>query len=116
MSTGKLAAVALAAGAIAAGFFYPPVRLFAEKAVGRGTGCPLGQALEADRNIKRQIRINGEIVRASRLLEKDPACGRGTRRRAGSAWRPRTATCGRMYCSSGKGPVMRSGSRPPRTD
>ena len=73
MSTGKLAAVALAAGLIAAGFFYPPARLLAEKAVGRGTGCPLGQALEADRNIKRQIEINGQIVRASRLLEKDPA-------------------------------------------
>jgi FkbM family methyltransferase len=61
------------AGGIAAGYFYPPVRLFAEKAVGRGTGCPLGQALDADRNIKLQIRLNGEIVRASQLLEKDPA-------------------------------------------
>ena len=73
MSAGKLVTVAVVAGGIAAGYFYPPVRLFAEKAVGRGTGCPLGQALDADRNIKLQIRLNGEIVRASRLLEKDPA-------------------------------------------
>ena len=73
MSAGKLVTVSVVAGGIAAGYFYPPVRLFAEKAVGRGAGCPLGQALDADRNIKLQIQIHGEILRGSRLLEKDPA-------------------------------------------
>jgi hypothetical protein len=42
MSTGRLAALAPAAGVTVAGYVYPPVRLFAEKAVGRGTGCPMG--------------------------------------------------------------------------
>jgi FkbM family methyltransferase len=88
MSAGKLLVAAAVAAAVAAGYFYPPIRLFAEKAVGRGTGCPLGQALEADRNIKLQARIAGEILRGSRLLESDPAGYRLFQTPKGRWWVP----------------------------
>ena len=61
----------LLAGAI--GYFYPPARLLALKAAGRASHCPLPNALEAERNRKEQIRYSDEILRASRVVEKDPA-------------------------------------------
>ncbi len=65
-------AVGIAAG-IAAGYLYPPLRLLALKAVGRSPVCPLRNALQADRNLQTQIRDHNRIVRASRVVEKDPA-------------------------------------------
>lgn len=61
-----LAAVGLA-------WVYPPARLFAEKAVGRGTGCPMEKALKAADNLREQIRNKDRILNASKLIEKDPA-------------------------------------------
>ncbi len=65
--------VLLAAVATAAGHFYPPVRLFALKAVGRSPVCPMPNALKAAENLKAQIRYKDEILGASKLIEKDPA-------------------------------------------
>jgi FkbM family methyltransferase len=61
------------AALVAAGYFYPPVRLFGMKAVGRSPVCPLKNALEADRNLQQQIRADNEILRASEVIQKDPA-------------------------------------------
>jgi FkbM family methyltransferase len=59
--------------AIAAGKFYPPARLFAEKAIGRSPVCPFENALQSADNLKLQIRYKDEILAASKLIEKDPA-------------------------------------------
>jgi FkbM family methyltransferase len=63
----------LAAAGIAAGHFYPPVRLFVIKAAGRSPVCPLDNALRADENERLQIRYKDEILSASKLVEKDAA-------------------------------------------
>jgi FkbM family methyltransferase len=57
----------------AAGYFYPPVRLFAMKAVGRSPVCPMKNTLEADHNLQLQIRYSNQILRESKVVEKDPA-------------------------------------------
>ena len=67
-----LPALAIAA-VVAAGYFYPPVRLFAMKVVGRSPVCPMQNALAADRNLQLQIQYHNEILRASKVVEKDPA-------------------------------------------
>jgi FkbM family methyltransferase len=68
-----LAVVALAAAAAGAGHLYPPLRLFAIKTVGRSPVCSMADALKADENLQMQIRYKDEILKASKLLEKDPA-------------------------------------------
>lgn len=65
--------VLLIAAVVAAGYFFPPVRLFAMKAVGRSPVCPMKNALAADRNLQAQIQFSNEILRASKVIEKDPA-------------------------------------------
>ena len=65
--------VVLLAAAVAAGRFYPPFRLLAMKAVGRSPYCPMSHALAADRNFQEQVRLHNEILRASNVVEKDPA-------------------------------------------
>jgi FkbM family methyltransferase len=59
--------------ACVAGYFYAPARLFAMKAVGRSPYCPLANALESQRNFDAQGRYYNEILKGSRLVEKDPA-------------------------------------------
>ncbi|HEY2014325.1 MAG TPA: FkbM family methyltransferase [Bryobacteraceae bacterium] len=61
------------AGVVLAGWLFPPVRLFAMTVVGRSPVCPLRNALAADRNLQLQIRLDNEILRASKVVEKDPA-------------------------------------------
>jgi FkbM family methyltransferase len=61
----------LAGAAVAAGAVYPPVRLFAIKAVGRSPVCPMRNALLADHNLQQQVRHKDEILKGSRLVEKD---------------------------------------------
>src|SRR5881628_2885535 len=51
--------------------FSPPVRLFALKAAGRGPVCPLAHALKADENLQLQIKYKDDLIRGSKLLEKD---------------------------------------------
>lgn len=74
MSARKLAApVLFAAALVATAWFYAPVRLFAMKAVGRGEGCPLKNALSADENLQAQIKYKDQFLLASKVVEKDPA-------------------------------------------
>ena len=62
-----------AAGLAAAGYFYPPGRFLALKALGRSPACPLENALAAGRNLQLQIRYKEQILAGSKLLQKDPA-------------------------------------------
>ena len=73
MKTKTIACVAMLAALVAAGYFYPPVRLFAIKVVGRSPVCPMKNALQADRNLQLQIQIDNQILRSSKIVEKDPA-------------------------------------------
>src|ERR1700720_3695237 len=73
MKTKSILAMLPIAAAVAAGYFFPPVRLFAMKVVGRSPDCPMTNALAADRNLQSQIQWNIEILRASKVVEKDPA-------------------------------------------
>jgi FkbM family methyltransferase len=73
MKTKTILAVLPIAAVIAAGYFFPPVRLFAMKAVGRSPVCPMRNALAADRNLQSQIQSSGDILKGSRVVEKDPA-------------------------------------------
>ena len=41
--------------------------------MGRSPVCPWKNALAADRNLQLQIRYSGDILRASKVVEKDPA-------------------------------------------
>jgi FkbM family methyltransferase len=68
-----VAVAVLAAAGMAAGHFYPPLRLFAIKAAGRSPVCPMASALQAVANERLQIRYKDQILAASKLLEKDPA-------------------------------------------
>jgi FkbM family methyltransferase len=61
------------AALVAAGYFFPPVRLFAMKVVGRSPVCPMPNALAADRNMQDQIRYTIEFQRTGKVVEKDPA-------------------------------------------
>jgi FkbM family methyltransferase len=72
VKTAAALAVVAAAG-MAAGHFYPPLRLFAIKAAGRSPVCPMDSALKAVDNERLQMRYKDEILAASKLLEKDPA-------------------------------------------
>jgi FkbM family methyltransferase len=56
-----------------AGYFYAPARLFAIKAVGRSPYCPMANALESQRNFDAQVKYSNDILKASRVVEKDPA-------------------------------------------
>jgi FkbM family methyltransferase len=63
----------LVAAVTAAGYFLPPVRLFALKASGRSPVCPMQNALAAAGQLKLQIQYKDRILAASRLLTTDPA-------------------------------------------
>jgi FkbM family methyltransferase len=66
--------VALSVAAIAAaGYFFPPVRLFAIKVVGRASVCPMQNTLAADQNFQAQVRDSNAILKASKVVEKDPS-------------------------------------------
>jgi len=54
-------------------WFYPPARLFALAVGGRSPACPLASAVKSDQNLRLQIQYNDEILKASKLLETDPA-------------------------------------------
>ncbi|HEV3202514.1 MAG TPA: FkbM family methyltransferase [Bryobacteraceae bacterium] len=73
MKTKTILGVLPIAAVVAAGYFFPPVRLFGMKIVGRSPYCPMKNALAADRNLQSQIQWNGEILKASKVVEKDPA-------------------------------------------
>jgi len=64
-------AIAVVAGIAAVVTFYPPARLATYVLIGRGTNCPLSQAVKSGQEIKDQIRFKDEILAASKLLESD---------------------------------------------
>ncbi|HLK65980.1 MAG TPA: FkbM family methyltransferase [Bryobacteraceae bacterium] len=88
MKTGTILTVVPIAAVVAAGYFLPPVRLFALKAVGRGPVCPMSNALAADRNLQSQIQRSQEILQNSRVVEKDPAGYHRVETPKGSWWIP----------------------------
>ena len=58
---------------VAAGIWFPAFRFFALKAVGRAPDCPWANAIAVARNQHDQIRYHNEFVRASHVIETDPA-------------------------------------------
>jgi FkbM family methyltransferase len=68
--------------------FYPPARLFALAVAGRSPECPIANALKAAENLRLQIRYNDEIIKASKLLETDPAGYQLWETPAGRFWNP----------------------------
>ncbi len=54
-------------------FFVPSVRLGGLVLVGRGRGCPLSEALKCPANLERQGALKDQIVRDSKLVQKDGA-------------------------------------------
>jgi FkbM family methyltransferase len=69
----KLLLIPVVIALAAAGYFYPPFRFFALKAVGRAPDCPWANTIAVARNQRDQIRYHGEFVRASRVVQTDPA-------------------------------------------
>lgn len=65
-----IAGLAAAAAVVA---LYPPARLGALVLAGRGQGCPFSQAIRSADNLKQQIALKDKILKASRLVETDPA-------------------------------------------
>jgi FkbM family methyltransferase len=51
--------------------FSPPIRLSALVLAGRSPVCPLNKAVHAEENQKRQIEIKDEILKASKVINKD---------------------------------------------
>lgn len=54
-------------------YFYAPARLAALVLIGRSPACPFSNAVRAADELRRQIEIKDEILKASRETEKDPA-------------------------------------------
>ena len=50
---------------------YPPLRLSALVLAGRSPVCPIGKAVHAEENQKRQIQTKDEILKASKLVSSD---------------------------------------------
>lgn len=64
-------AIAVVAVIAAVAALYPPARLATYVLIGRGTNCPIGQAVKSGQEIQDQIRFKDEILAASKLLESD---------------------------------------------
>lgn len=67
----KIAAPLLVVAGVA--WFYPPLRLSALVLMGRGSVCPLARAVESSANLRRQVELKDRILKASRLVNRDPA-------------------------------------------
>jgi FkbM family methyltransferase len=67
----KILALLLAAAAVV--YLYPPIRLAALSVVGRATVCPFSQAIRSAANMSEQVDIHRRIIKASRMIDKDPA-------------------------------------------
>jgi FkbM family methyltransferase len=67
----KLTALLLVVAAVV--YFYPPIRLAALAAAGRAAVCPFSEAVRSAANMSDQIDRHRHIVKASRMLEADPA-------------------------------------------
>ena len=54
-------------------YFYAPARLAALVLIGRSPDCPFSQAVRTAEELRSQVQIKDEILKASREVEKDPA-------------------------------------------
>jgi len=54
-------------------YFYAPARLAAIVALGRSPVCPFSRAIRSADELRTQIDYNNRILKASKLIEKDPA-------------------------------------------
>ena len=72
MTTTKVLTILPLGALIAAGYFIPSVRLFALKAVGRSPVCPMSNALAADQNFELQKQRAIDILKASKVIQKEP--------------------------------------------
>src|SRR5262245_61631582 len=54
-------------------YFYAPARLTAIVLLGRSPVCPIQRAIHSADELRTQIAYKDRILRASKLLEKDPA-------------------------------------------
>ncbi len=88
MKTGTILTVLPLGMLIAAGYFFPTVRLFGLKAVGRSPVCPMPNALAADRNLQAQILESNTILEASKVVENDPAGYHRVQTPKGEWWIP----------------------------
>lgn len=84
----KFALIAVAA-TVAVVAFYPPARLAAYVAIGRGTNCSLKQAVRSGQDLKDQIRHKDEILAASKLIETDPGGFKRYETPMGRYWIPK---------------------------
>lgn len=65
--------VIVALVALAVSLFATPLRLVALALAGRTKGCPFAETVRSRANLDRQIELKDRILKASRLVEKDPA-------------------------------------------
>ena len=63
----------LCAGYAVGYFYFSPVRLATLVALGRGHGCSVEQAIASPEHPRNLTRIKDRILRASKLIQKDPA-------------------------------------------
>jgi FkbM family methyltransferase len=87
MKSWRIALAAVAAPA-AALYFIAPVRLSTLALAGRTKGCPFSETIRSADNLRRQIEIKDRILRASELIEKDPAGYRLWQTPKGRYWIP----------------------------
>lgn len=67
---------------------YPPARLAAYVLIGRGTNCPVRQAIRSGQELKDQIRFKDEILASSKLIEEDPGGFKHYNTPLGNYWIP----------------------------
>jgi FkbM family methyltransferase len=92
MSAKKVVFSACAFGVVllgAAVYFYQPARLSALVLIGRGTVCPISQAWMSPANQCRQAEYKDQILKASRLAEKDPTGYNAWDTPSGRYWMPK---------------------------
>jgi FkbM family methyltransferase len=83
----RLLAIPLVVAGLA--WLFPALRLSALVLVGRGSVCPLARAVESPANLERQTALKDRILKASRLVSKDPAGFHLWQTPAGAYWIPR---------------------------
>ncbi len=72
MKSWKIAAAGVLVLATAT-YFVEPLRLSALAMMGRTKGCPYPETMRSAENLRRQIEIKDQILKASELIQKDPA-------------------------------------------
>ncbi len=74
---------------VAAFVFYSPLQLSALVLLGRASVCPLSRAIASPRELRTQIQTKDRILKASRMVEQDPAGFNAWRTPQGRFWLPK---------------------------